>query len=317
MRCSPSRPRATRRRPPWSRTAAASSRTSSPPRSRSTRPTAASCPSWPRAITSRTSCPWSTQAMARRRRSTFAELDAVAVTQGPGLVGSLLVGVQAAKGIAFVHGKPLDPGAPHRRPHPGPVPRRTARSRCRRWPSSSPAATRSLFEVPGARASTGCSAARATTRPARPSTRSPSCWASAIPGGPVIDRLARGRQRPRGGVHDRAHQGRQAPTSRSAASRPRCSTTCAARASRPSPIPTHVPARDPRPRGLVPARGGRRRCCGASRRRRGARRPQSLLLTGGVAANTLLRAGGGARWRRSSACRSSCRRSRSPPTTRP
>jgi N6-L-threonylcarbamoyladenine synthase len=39
----------------------------------------------------------------------FAELDAVAVTQGPGLVGSLLVGVQAAKGIALVHGKPLVP----------------------------------------------------------------------------------------------------------------------------------------------------------------------------------------------------------------
>jgi N6-L-threonylcarbamoyladenine synthase len=39
----------------------------------------------------------------------FADLDAVAVTQGPGLVGSLLVGLQAAKGIAFVHGKPLVP----------------------------------------------------------------------------------------------------------------------------------------------------------------------------------------------------------------
>ncbi|PYQ55749.1 MAG: tRNA (adenosine(37)-N6)-threonylcarbamoyltransferase complex transferase subunit TsaD [Acidobacteria bacterium] len=39
----------------------------------------------------------------------FPELDAVAVTQGPGLVGSLLVGVQAAKGIAFVHDKPLVP----------------------------------------------------------------------------------------------------------------------------------------------------------------------------------------------------------------
>jgi N6-L-threonylcarbamoyladenine synthase len=39
----------------------------------------------------------------------FADLDAVGVTQGPGLVGALLVGVQAAKGIAFVHGKPLVP----------------------------------------------------------------------------------------------------------------------------------------------------------------------------------------------------------------
>ncbi len=39
----------------------------------------------------------------------YGDLDAVAVTQGPGLVGSLLVGIQVAKGIAFVHGKPLVP----------------------------------------------------------------------------------------------------------------------------------------------------------------------------------------------------------------
>jgi N6-L-threonylcarbamoyladenine synthase len=39
----------------------------------------------------------------------FSALDAVAVTHGPGLIGSLLVGLQAAKGIAFVHGKPLVP----------------------------------------------------------------------------------------------------------------------------------------------------------------------------------------------------------------
>ncbi len=39
----------------------------------------------------------------------FGGLDAVAVTHGPGLVGSLLVGVQAAKAIALVHGKPLVP----------------------------------------------------------------------------------------------------------------------------------------------------------------------------------------------------------------
>ncbi|OFV87566.1 MAG: tRNA (adenosine(37)-N6)-threonylcarbamoyltransferase complex transferase subunit TsaD [Acidobacteria bacterium RBG_16_70_10] len=41
--------------------------------------------------------------------TTFSGLEAVAVTQGPGLVGSLLVGVQAAKGIAFVHKRPLVP----------------------------------------------------------------------------------------------------------------------------------------------------------------------------------------------------------------
>ena len=39
----------------------------------------------------------------------LANLEAVAVTQGPGLVGSLLVGVQAAKAIALVHRRPLVP----------------------------------------------------------------------------------------------------------------------------------------------------------------------------------------------------------------
>jgi N6-L-threonylcarbamoyladenine synthase len=37
------------------------------------------------------------------------ELDAIAVTHGPGLVGSLLVGVNAAKGLAFASGLPLLP----------------------------------------------------------------------------------------------------------------------------------------------------------------------------------------------------------------
>jgi len=53
-------------------------------------------------------CPVIRQAMADADLG-FAALDAVAVTQGPGLVGSLLVGVQAAKAIAFVHHKPLVP----------------------------------------------------------------------------------------------------------------------------------------------------------------------------------------------------------------
>jgi N6-L-threonylcarbamoyladenine synthase len=53
-------------------------------------------------------CPVIEKAMADAGMD-FPELDAVAVTHGPGLVGSLLVGVQAAKGIAFVHGKPLVP----------------------------------------------------------------------------------------------------------------------------------------------------------------------------------------------------------------
>lgn len=38
---------------------------------------------------------------------TWEDLDAVAVTQGPGLVGALLVGVSAAKALAYAHGLPL------------------------------------------------------------------------------------------------------------------------------------------------------------------------------------------------------------------
>ncbi len=38
---------------------------------------------------------------------TWTDLDAIAVTEGPGLAGSLLVGVNAAKAIAFMRGLPL------------------------------------------------------------------------------------------------------------------------------------------------------------------------------------------------------------------
>ncbi|GEK90548.1 tRNA (adenosine(37)-N6)-threonylcarbamoyltransferase complex transferase subunit TsaD [Alkalibacterium kapii] len=38
---------------------------------------------------------------------TYSDLDAVAVTEGPGLVGALLIGVNAAKAIAFAHDLPL------------------------------------------------------------------------------------------------------------------------------------------------------------------------------------------------------------------
>ena len=38
---------------------------------------------------------------------TLEDIDAIAVTQGPGLVGALLVGVSYAKGLSYVTGKPL------------------------------------------------------------------------------------------------------------------------------------------------------------------------------------------------------------------
>lgn len=40
---------------------------------------------------------------------TMQEIDAVAVTYGPGLIGSLLVGLEAAKTLAYVNNKPLIP----------------------------------------------------------------------------------------------------------------------------------------------------------------------------------------------------------------
>jgi N6-L-threonylcarbamoyladenine synthase len=43
----------------------------------------------------------------RKAGVSFQQLNAVAVTQGPGLVGALLIGVNAAKALAFAHGLPL------------------------------------------------------------------------------------------------------------------------------------------------------------------------------------------------------------------
>ncbi len=40
---------------------------------------------------------------------TMDEIDAIAVTYGPGLIGSLLIGVQAAKTLAYIYQKPLVP----------------------------------------------------------------------------------------------------------------------------------------------------------------------------------------------------------------
>ncbi|RAI79137.1 tRNA (adenosine(37)-N6)-threonylcarbamoyltransferase complex transferase subunit TsaD [Macrococcoides caseolyticum subsp. hominis] len=40
---------------------------------------------------------------------TWDDIDAVAVTEGPGLIGALLVGINAAKALALAHSKPLIP----------------------------------------------------------------------------------------------------------------------------------------------------------------------------------------------------------------
>lgn len=40
---------------------------------------------------------------------TMNDIDAIAITYGPGLIGSLLIGLEAAKTLSFVHNKPLIP----------------------------------------------------------------------------------------------------------------------------------------------------------------------------------------------------------------
>src|SRR6478672_4998369 len=45
----------------------------------------------------------------QRSRVSFDDLDRIAVTQGPGLVGALLVGISTAKAMAWSTGVPLVP----------------------------------------------------------------------------------------------------------------------------------------------------------------------------------------------------------------
>ena len=69
---------------------------------------AASCPRSPRATTSSWPRRWSRRRWARRG-STLDDVEAVAVTAGPGLIGALLVGVSTAKAIAAPRRLPLIP----------------------------------------------------------------------------------------------------------------------------------------------------------------------------------------------------------------
>ena len=75
-------------------------------RRRSTPASAAWCPRWPAARTWRPWCPAVDRALATAG-VTLADVDAIAVTAGPGLAGALLVGVCAAKAYALALGKPL------------------------------------------------------------------------------------------------------------------------------------------------------------------------------------------------------------------
>ena len=80
--------------------------TSWPRRSPCTRHRAGSCPRWRPAPTCAGSCPRSMR-RGTGPASAGTTSTAVAVTYGPGLAGSLLVGINFAKALAWVHDKPL------------------------------------------------------------------------------------------------------------------------------------------------------------------------------------------------------------------
>ena len=216
----------------------------------------------------------------------FPALGAVAVTQGPGLIGSLLVGLQAAKAIALVHGKPLVP-VHHLAGHiQAPFLTHDAIP----FPALALVVSgghTSLFEVPAEGVyhligrTRDDAAGEAFDKVAK-------LLGLGYPGGPVIDRLARG-------ANDRAID---FTVARIKDGRPDFSFSGLKTAvlyhvrregisavAQGAPVPEHV-------RNLVASfqRAAVTALLQGLERAARSRRPQSLLLTGGVAANSLLRA---------------------------
>jgi len=216
----------------------------------------------------------------------YPALDAVAVTQGPGLVGSLLVGVQAAKSLAYVHGKPLVPVhhiAGHLQApllaHPGAVP----------LPALALVVSgghTSLFEVPAEGEfrllgrTRDDAAGEAFDKVAK-------LLGLGYPGGPVIDRLARG-------ADDRAVEFTVARIKDGKAdfSFSGIKTAVLHHVRRHGIAPVPDPANVPDEVKNLVASFQRAVVTALVRRLRQAAEehaPASLLLTGGVAANSLLR----------------------------
>ena len=210
------------------------------------------------------------------------ELAAVGVTQGPGLVGALVVGVAFAKGFAYAAGKPLIT-VNHLEGHlfanllaqPDLEPPSSSRSSPVGTPCSCTCARG---------ATTGCSARRSTTRWARRSTRWPRRWVWAIRAGPSSRASPRRAIRTRSSFPARS-TARATTASHSRGSRRPWSTISSRRRLRaaPSTCPTW-------------RRRSRRRCSTCSTRRPGepcARRAPAS--TASVAA-----------WRPTPTCASSC-----------
>ena len=58
-----------------------------------------------------------TEEALKKANMTFSDIDVIACTYGPGLVGALLVGVGYAKALSYALNKPLVRSKSHRRTH--------------------------------------------------------------------------------------------------------------------------------------------------------------------------------------------------------
>ncbi len=58
-----------------------------------------------------------TEEALKKANMTFSDIDVIACTYGPGLVGALLVGVGYAKALSYALNKPLVRSKSHRRPY--------------------------------------------------------------------------------------------------------------------------------------------------------------------------------------------------------
>ena len=119
----------------------------------------------------------------------FATIDAIAVTQGPGLAGALLVGMSYAKALTYAADKPLI-AVNHLEGHIHAVllEERQKDDRELEFPVLALVVSGGhthlyLVERKQAGWATTMWDIPATTQPARRSTRSPSCWNSDIPAG--------------------------------------------------------------------------------------------------------------------------------------
>ena len=151
---------------------------------------AASCRSWHRASICRTLSRWFGR-LCNRPAARLQDLDAIAVTEGPGLAGALLVGVMYAKGLAFALKSRLI-AVNHLEGHIHAV-LMEARKQQQALPQPTLALVVSgghthlyLAEEIRVRGSTETSAKQWMMPPAKPLTKWPSCWGSAIPVGPGL-----------------------------------------------------------------------------------------------------------------------------------